>query len=164
MHSKIIEIVGGLDKPIRKKDWAKATDLPEHFVGGIADYTDDVSDKQAKEVKDSFVQYFGDHCVREGNWITFDVEAKKMNEEGRYRDFIEKAKAVAALSFDTFCGLGDTAVMDHLIWELNDKYNDQFSLYIFNSAEEDLLTFDEWKRKLQPGERYFMGGVMDYHW
>ena len=164
MHSKVIEIVGGLDKPISKKKWAKAARLPEHFVGGIADYTDDISDKEAEEIKDSFVRCFGEHCVREGNWLTFDAEAKKVNEEERYREFIEKAKAVAALSFDAFCGLGDIGSMDHLIWELNDKYNDQFSLYIFNSKDEELLTFDEWKRRLTPGERYFMGGVMDYHW
>lgn len=164
MNSKIIEIVHGLDRPIQKCEWAKTTDLPEHFIGDIADYTDDISGRRAEEIKESFVQSFDGHCVRNGNWITFDAEAKKVGREDRYREFIEKAKAIAAISFDEFCGFGNTAAMDHLMWELNDRYSDKFSLYIYDSKESVLLTIDDWKRKLQPGERYFMGGVMDYHW
>ena len=41
MHCKIIEIVPDLEEPLPKSEWARSDDLPESFVGEIADYTDD---------------------------------------------------------------------------------------------------------------------------
>lgn len=164
MHCKIIEIVPDLQKPLRKGKWAKANDLPESFVGEIADYTNDVDEEYAERLKDSFVEDFGGHCVRDGDWITFDEEAKKVDVEDRYKEFIETAKALSEMSLDDFCGLGDANKLDHMVWLLGDRYEDKFGLYVFDSAACDLTPYTAWMRRMVPGKRYFMGSVMDYHW
>ena len=45
-----------------------------------------------------------------------------------------------------------------------DRYDDKFGLYVYVSDEDKMIPFDAWMRRMKPGERYFMGGVMDYHW
>ena len=164
MHSKIIEIVEGLNKPLFKKNWATETSIPEYFVGEIADYADDVGDDIVEDVKASFVKSFGEHCARDGNWITFDVEAKKANAERRYQEFIEKAKLLSTLTLDEFCGITKTLDVEHTVWELNDAFEDKYSTYIFDSTYGEMLPLHKWLRQMRPGECYFMGGVIDYNW
>ena len=164
MHCKIIELIPDLDKPLCKSKWAKANDLPESFVGDIADYTDDIDEDYAERLKDAFVEDFGAHCVRDGNWIMFDEDAKKVDAQDRYKEFINAAKTLSEMTFDEFCGLGDTNMLNHTVWLLGDRYEDKFGLYIYDSSTCDLVPYTAWMRHMEPGKRYFMGSVMDYHW
>ena len=165
MHCKIIEIVAGLEKPMRKGKWARSEDLPESFTVEIADYTDDLDDEYIERLKDSFVESFGEHCVRNGSWITFDEKAKEVDAERRSKEFIEAAKTLSELSFDDFCGIGKSRQdVEETVWKLTDRFEDKFGLYVYVSDEDKMVPFDAWLRRMKPGERYFMGGVMDYHW
>ncbi len=164
MHSKIIEIVSDLTKPMRKDKWATEYDLPDWFVGEIADYAADVDDDFAEEVKDSFVKSFGANCVREGNWITFNEDAKKARAERRYNEFVTKAKLLSTVTFEEFCGISRKFSLDTAVFELNNAYEDKYSTYVFDSANSELIPLNKWMRQMQPGERYFIGGVIDYHW
>lgn len=91
------------------------------------------------------------------------------DEHGEYIIITDKKKYFAnaferfkkALNEIVDCTLDDFTKEIWSMWNLNDSYNDEFSFYVYT---DDPITFDEFVRHSPIGQKFYIGGTVDYHY
>jgi len=160
MHSKIFQFS---ENPVDKDDYFgsdryySSDSYCGNFVGMIADYVTDLSDKD--EV--SNIEWLG-KC--EG--ITTDPVNRTVRVENKFKYFIEQYEEyVDKLQKITEVSLGEFCTTKYQ-WDARsvfDILNDEFGFYMDNDDFGGPITLDEWVRTVPEGKTYYIGAVLDYH-
>lgn len=77
----------------------------------------------------------------------------------KYEKFSNAVSDLADVSYGTFSN-ADNHVYSK-IFELTSSYNDKYDMYIRDDGGTQ--TLDHWMRKVKNGDRFYIGGVLDYH-
>ena len=154
MHSKIFQVSV---EPIEKGDYIKACnyEFDHWFTMSYADYVNDGCNRD-KDIE----------------WLKSSMEnSAEFNEDEYGKYFIVKSKAeYFKPAFERFKKEIDKikdATIDEFasgkvdIWNIKDAYDDKFGFYIDDDA--DLFTLDTFVRCCTEGEKYYLGGTVDYH-
>ena len=158
MHNRIYQLT---PEPVNADQYITESDFYDHwFVGSIADYVSDNCNKKAD------IERLGN---RKGYRVASD-------EFGAYLEVYSKEEYFAA-AFARFsdalesiknCTLSDFARgLD--MWHLKDSYEEKFGDYVYASDDasdddDSLMTFDAFVRNAAEGQKYYIGGTVDYHW
>ena len=160
MHSKIFQITTD-----RHAEPVGEMDLPEWFIGGVADYVSEIPSDSAdfEECVKALGKYL--HIKITNNHFTvkpdtFDEYFEK--QWATFRDLVTRLNN--SMSFEEFKGPYSFDGMGQLLWRINYTYEDKFGYYVTNSPVADPIPINEWLRYYaKPGEMYFVKSVIDYH-
>ena len=161
MHSKIIQMERN---PITKADCICASDVEDGFVGRIADY---VVPQEKKYIPQIIHNVFGVGDIFELNEgdMTVVVKDKKKYFEMKFEIFKHRLKKIYEnVSLDTFSNPpGKDSDLEYDLYACNAAYDDKYSVYIFDNEYGDLVTMDEWMRWANDNDKFYIGGILDYH-
>lgn len=154
MHSRIFQV--SLNS-IKKEDYIDESNYWDHwFLNEVADYVSEDCNK------DEDIQWLKDCCEHHGlefgaddNGEYFIVKSKSeyfQSNFNRFKEALDKIKD---------CTLDDFAKGFHEMWMLKDAYEEKFGFYV--DADGELLSFDRFVRLCATGEKYYIGGTLDYH-
>ena len=161
MHSRIYQITTA---PITPEEYLTDNDFYEHwFIGSIADYVDDDINREyelscfRESLEESKVAVFSSD-----DSFTILPDGKEAYFNGAYRSFMEVIKKATAVSLAEFSGTCDNDCAS-LTYKIKSSFCEEFGPYV-SSDEFDTIPLDEFIRDAVPGERYYIGGILDYHW
>lgn len=153
MHSRIFQVSM---EPIEKDYYICESDYWESwFLNSIADYVNDDCDRTED------IQWLKDCC---DNAMTFGQDKNGdyfiINSKTKY---FEKAFERFKLALDK---IKDTTIDDFAqgifeVWQLKNAHEDRFGFYA--DVDGELMTFDAFVRLCATGEKYYIGGTIDYH-
>ena len=158
MHSRIFQMS---PDPINKGEYISESDYYEHwFTNEIADYVNDDCNR------DEDIKWLGDYprgyvVDKDSNGYYIIVNSKEeyfANAFNRFKEALEK------LGTPTIGAFVSTHGVD--LWPLKDSYEDEFGFYVDYSAYDcgrELMTFDRFIRRCDIGQKYYIGGTVDYH-
>ena len=159
MHSRIFQIT---TEYVQKEEYISESDFWEHwFVGNIADYVSDDVDR-AEEIL-NLRQYFESMKVAEfseDNSFKLLTDGKVKYFKTEFKRFSESVKKAADVNLEEFAS---GAKCEDLVFNIKSSYCDKFGWYV-SSEEFGTIPMDEFIRSAEPGKRYYIGGVLDYHW
>lgn len=151
MHSMIIQFSLS---PIYEDDYMTEDDFIDNgFVGWIADYVNSDIDR------DDYIQWFLDFVEPYG--IEYNSEDQSVIflpgfKRKYFEERLQKLKDyVQNLSIESFAS--DIFVSS----DIQKLVEDEFGFYVYEDG--DLMPFDYFVRTLSEGQKYFIGGVLDYH-
>lgn len=158
MHSRIYQITTA---PVTTGEYLSEGFFDEHwFVGSIADYVGGGLNREEEldSLKESLTRtkvavFHSDEC------FTVLPDGKKTYFKNAFAKFSEAVKKAALATLEDFAGNGECS---SLVWRIKNCYCEEFGYYV-SSDEFDTIPFDEFIRNAEPGERYYIGGVLDYH-
>lgn len=153
MHSRIFQIEKEL---VQEDEYIISADIPEWFTNSLADYVDGDCDRE-DDIDWLMTCSIGNFTVRDGNKLTFTSDVSGYFKD-KYEAFIKASQELNKVSFDDF--VSDRGIYS-ILYNLKEAYNDKYSFYVYSDWE--LHTLDEWLRQVKPGETYYIGGVIDYH-
>lgn len=157
MHGKIFQIT---KEKYNESAWISSDDYYDHwFVGAIADYvSDDVDRKECIEWLKTSLN--GAINIR-GNILTIVDKGKYF--ERKFAEFREQLDALTKISAEQFMG-NEPSDIDMTVYRLKEAYDDKYGYYVDDCGEwGGLGTFDDFMRRSTNGERYYIGGIVDYH-
>lgn len=160
MHSRIYQIC---DHPIEPTDFVTDCEMPEWFVGSIADYVDDDTDREADIAW--LLSYFKDVVDYRAEEQSFVLKPGSKQEIMRasYELFCSKAKSLCGTTLDDFVGEVENSHLHSDVFDLRNAFSDEFSFYTFSDTDS-LQTIFEWLRSAKTDCRYYIGSTLDYHW
>lgn len=151
MHSRIFQVSA---KPIDKCDYIEESNYWDHwFLNRVADYVVDSDDRNED------IEWLS--CVR---GITVGKD-----ENGEYC-VVDSKEEYFKMTFEVFkttldvikdCTLEEFAKGISEMWKLQNAYEDEFGFYV--DVNGDLMPFDSFVRRCTTGEKYYIGGTLDYH-
>ena len=155
MHSRIFQLSS---EPIKKENYITESNYYDHwFATGWADYVSDDCDRSED------IEWLQE-CV---NGIVFGQD-----EQGEYLT-VESKTAYFSRKFEAFktilneikdCTLEEFSMdinMDMKMYRLKQSYVDKTGFYV--DVDGQLQTFDEFVRYSEIGDKYYIGGTVDYH-
>ena len=152
MHSRIFQVS---KKPIKEYEYLSESDYWEHwFLNSVADYVVDSDDRDEdiKWLKDYAKGYIVDH---DENGDYFVIISKAEYFENSFKNFTELLDKIKNCTIENFvAGI-------HEMWGLKNAYEETFGFYVDMNGE--LLSFDSFVRHCTEGEKYYIGGTLDYH-
>lgn len=152
MHSRIFQVN---TKPIKEEDYISESDYWEHwFTNEIADYVteSDDRDEDIKWLKDCQKGYT---VGNDDNGYYIVVTSKTEYFHSAFQRFKEVFNSIKDCTIEHFIsGI-------HEIWSLKNAYEDKFGFYVDTNGE--LMTFDSFIRYCDEGDKYYIGGTIDYH-
>jgi len=157
MHSRIFQISTA---PIDEVDYIEETQYYDHwFTNSLADYVNGDTDrtKDIEWLKCVFEDRgitFGD----DGDGAYFIVEDKAKYFAPKFAKFQEELAKLSNVDIEGFIS-GKCALS---LMSLKLEYNDDCGFYV-DDDYYDLISFDEFVRRVQVGVRYFIGATIDYH-
>ena len=156
MHQKIFQIS---KNPIPKDEYLTEGEYFDNFVGEIADYVMESTDKD--ENKTIFRNIPGILYNTEENTIT--VENKHAYFAGSYKNFKKQLQILSAITEEEFCQNHQTDLSYHMFL-LDEAYNDKYGIYMDDGYNEyGLITLDNFIRNCKNGDTFYLGAVIDYH-
>ena len=162
MHSRIFQVS---KKPIEETEYLEEERYYDYFVGGVADYVDEVEDP-----------------IEDWNWLNdFSGGTIKIDTEKKTLTIIDKEaffeknyenwkKALDNLSNITLKDFVSNEKFDehscsYNMWQLNSAYNDKHGFYIDDNDEYfGLVTLPSFMRNRENGEVFYLGNTIDYHY
>ena len=161
MHSRIFQIS---KETIDVSDYIEASDIPEGFQSGIADYVVDVEDRTA-ELK-CLMESFSGIFVPEPGKDSFRIASngKKAYFSGGYKRFRELCALMLTTTMEAFIGMEagpEDKALSFLMYELNEAYSSKYGYYIYE--DDELQALPEWLRAADQQAIYHIGNVLDYH-
>lgn len=159
MHGYIYQII---EEPAQECDWASyetATDCLNLLP--VADSVDPV------ENRGKAIQQFGAWLEQNqlgmllDTFFIMDKTAADRYFEGRFKAFHKVAAALHTLTEERY--IHEQAPIQGLIDELRRTFCDPFRDYMLLGDSVEPITMDEFIRTAEPGVRYYIGGVLDYH-
>ena len=159
MHSFIYEVSSS---PIPQEKRANHSDLPEWFHA-VCDYADDLSPEQRQAAIRSFAESFHGNCTIEDDKITFAPQTKVDYFKDNYHYFRSALSVLDKVDLNAFSGTNPAPVLYAAVRGLMESYEDNRGIYIYDSANDDLLTLDSWLRTTDFHAPLYLGGVIDYH-
>lgn len=156
MHSRIFQIE---KKPIPEENYMTSRDVPEWFVSpSTADYVSD--DTSREDDVDHLADVLSDIANIVGSRITFTSSTSKYFDK-KYEDFIKEVAALSKTSLEEFST--DEGGIGYRMWRINHYYNDKHGFYVYDEGACLLETLDNFLRDVKPGDVYYIGGTVDYH-
>jgi hypothetical protein len=153
MHSRIFQI--SFD-PIEKKEYIVESNYWDHwFVREIADYVNGNTDR------DDDIKWLEDCCDgfvfgKDDDGEYFIVENKEEYFKEKFERFMQTLDKIKNYTLKDFTnGFFE-------MWTLKDAYEDKFGFYV--DADGELMNLDDFVRGCAKGEKYYIGGTIDYHW
>lgn len=157
MHSRIFQV--SLD-PIDKWDYIEEADYWDHwFTREWADYVTGCDRNDSIEWLKDYGKNRGLTFGEDSNGEYFIIANKEKFFEGKFEYFKGKLEKLRECTLEQFAGL-DRAADIHGI---NSSYNDKTGFYI-ELVDGGLYTMDDFIRCHDNGEKYYIGGTLDYHW
>lgn len=159
MHRYIYQIS---KEPIPESDWASNdifVDRPDFLP--VADSIDPA------ENRGHAIQRFGSWLeenqlgMQFGTSFILDAMAADRYFDGRFKPFKKIAAALYALTEEQY--IHEHIQIQALIDELRRTFCNPFGDYMLPDETEPPITMDEFIRTAEPGIRYYIGGVLDYH-
>lgn len=152
MHSRIFQVS---KEPIEKEDYIKEDNyIYEHwFLNSIADYVSDNCDRNVdiRWLQDCALGFtFG----TDDNGEYFIVNSKEEYFKSSFEGFKKALEALHNISIEQFVSYVN-------IYGLNTYYNEKYGFYI--DIDDELMTLDSFVRYCNNGEKYYIGGTVDYH-
>lgn len=159
MHGTIYQIT---TVPVEIDDYISEYDFYEHwFVGSIADYVaGDLNRGYELSCFRKSLENIGVATFTDDESFTILPNGKTTWFQGQHKGFIAAAKKASELRLEEFSSVGDN---DMLVFEIQSSFCDEFGPYV-SSEEFDTIPLDKFIRNCKPGEKYYIGGVLDYHW
>lgn len=158
MHGKIFQIERD---PIYEDDYIDENFIPEWFVWSIADSVETNEGSERTEAINWLMNSALDSVAYiDGDKLTFNGNINRYF-ESKFSRFTEKAANLAMASLYDF---SHTEKLDSMLDELSQAYSDRFGFYVYDSTEDSILPLDKFMRRVSPGETYYIGGVVDYHY
>lgn len=152
MHSKIYQITA---MKLGRDEYAKAVHFDYDEISFFADYVDEVERDEEKGLLESFDTLFEGIFSRKGRTITL-LDTSKFIEE--WRSAIKKC----ADNID-FTNSYSLFQLKELTKRTHGEYNTM--LYTDYSGFE---YFGDFVQRLyachKPGDKFYIGGILDYHW
>lgn len=157
MHSRIFQVSS---KPIEKHDYITESDYYDHwFTHEIADYVNGNTER------DYDIDWLANYCKgfsfeRDENGEYFIIEDKGLYFSNAFENFKQALEKIGNPTLDEFVNGID-------LWNLKNSYEDKFSFYIECADCEygsELMSLDTFVRISNVGEKYYLGGTVDYHW
>ena len=152
MHSRIFQ---ASTKPIKEYEYLSESDYWEHwFLNSVADYVVDSDDRNEdiEWLKDCAQGYIVDH---DENGEYFVITSKVEYFENAFKNFTELLDKIKNYTIENFvAGI-------HEMWGLKNAYEEKFGFYVDMRGE--LMSFDSFVRHCTEGEKYYIGGTLDYH-
>lgn len=163
MHSRIFQIE---NYPIFEDERLSSADFDcEHwFVREIADYVCDV-DAREENIDmfiDDVIKPLGEcaELVQESGQVYFTL-----HHGFREKYFVERYKRFCTIlqKLSLSITLEDFASgeVGGDMYALKSAYNDRYGWWV--NSEDGLYTLDDWIRHAQTETKYYLGGVLDYH-
>ncbi len=157
MHSTIFQISR---ERIDKQDYIKESKYYENSIGRITDYAAIRPGEREAEIEylrrnlEGIAEFDGD---------SFCMLNKKVYFLEKYSCFKKELRSLSAVTIDDFISAyaGQTSSG---IWKLRQVYENQYGAYVDdNYGELGLITFDEFMRTVDNGDKFYIGAVLDYH-
>lgn len=153
MHSRTFQVS---ERPIEKEDYITEDNYAyEHwFIESIADYVsaDCNRDDDIKWLKDCTP---GFTLGKDENGEYFIINSKEEYFKPAFEGFKKALEKLHDISIEQFMEYVD-------IYGLNSYYEDKYGFYI--DIDDELQTLDEFVRGCDNGEKYYIGGTVDYHY
>ena len=152
MHSRIFQV--SLE-PINKADYIEESNYWDHwFLNEVADYVVDSDDRNADIawLKDCEKGYTVNHDAN-GDYLV--ITSRTDYFKNAFKRFAETLEQIKNCTIENF------ATGMYEIWGLENSYEDKFGFYV--DADGELMTFDSFVRHCAEGEKYYIGGTIDYH-
>ena len=159
MHSKIFQISM---EPINEYEYICEDDYYDHwFTNQIADYVSDDCDREVtiKWLSDCLN---GCNIDKDQNGYYLVVSNKEEYFKRSFERFIQALGEIGIPTLDDF-------IKPHGVdlWHLQDAYEDKYGFYVDYASHSgygmELMTFDYFVRMCQVNTKYYIGGVVDYH-
>ncbi|QSX04795.1 hypothetical protein JYG23_08750 [Sedimentibacter sp. zth1] len=159
MHSRIF--VYSKNNKIKKSNITTSSFNEHWFTNNIADYVVNSSlHEDIKWLKATLNDLPIDVDIDRKYIISHD-DFKTMYFKDKYNKFIELlVKKKDDITLDKFSSSNIYIFND--LWQLNNLYNDKYSFYFCNEGIE-LLTMDEFVRKMEDDCKYYIIKTFDYH-
>lgn len=157
MHSRIFQV--SLN-PINKEDYIDCStyDYDHWFVNEVADYIIGSADRKGdiEWLKESVNGCtFGEDD--NGKFFIVDSKEEYFSEAfDRFKEAIGKIRNIRIKEFVSKYELS------HAIWEVEDAYEDNRGFYV--DADGEVMTMDAFIRRCLKGEKYYIGGICNYHY
>ena len=140
-------------------------DLPEWFFGSVADSLCDLHDEAHETAIREFIECFQNTCWTDSDGaLHFKDNVKPQYFESRFIEFRQAAALLSTATFEEFSGQKGSGTLDRVLTTLNNVYYDKFGNYIYLHDTKEILTMHEWIRTLDLNDKFYFGGVADYHW
>ncbi len=147
-------------EPIAPEDRITDSDLPEYFRYTIADYynydTDRAGNLEAFRIAMQRVVEFSD----DDESFTFVENGRQKYFLRAYETFLEQARILSGISLEAFAGETPFDI-GMAMYRLGVAYIDKFGFYVY--IDDNLMPMDEWIREYDLSDRYYIGGIIDYH-
>lgn len=153
MHSRIFQIE---KEPVLEDDYISEYSIPDWFTEQIADYVNGDCDRN-EDIDWLMSCGISKFAALEGDKLTFTSDIRGYFKE-KHEEFVEAAQKLAKVPFDDFV---NSYGVESTLFNLRSAYEDEYSFYI--CSDDHIQTMDSWMRTVQPGEVYYFGGVVDYH-
>ena len=152
MHSRIFQV--SLN-PIKKCNYITENNYWEHwFLDSIADYVVDSNDR---EYDIEWLKKCVAGCVfgsdDNGDYIIATSRTEYFAE--KFEEFRRLLNAAQNYNIEDFA----TGIAE--MYGIQSAYEDKFGFYV--DADGELMTFDCFVRLCEVGEKYYIGGTLDYH-
>ena len=165
-HSRIFQIS---EKPLVQENFITDDDFHEHwFVGSVAEYVSGDNDRSEdiRCLRDRLtnlrVARFG--IDKSYSRISFVIlpEGKERYFSHAYERFVEARKKTIEMGLPEFAS---GVVFAGLAHQMESAFCEKFAFYVSqNENEFDIVPLDEFIRGAEVGQRYYIGGVLDYHY
>lgn len=152
MHSRIFQVSM---EPINEEEYICEGDYYEHwFTREIADYVSDDCNREKDiewltEIANGYIVSKDDY----GEYLI--VTDKKEYFSENYKQFIKALDEIGTPTLEEFVNGID-------LWDLRTAHEDRFGFYI--DADGELMTFNKFIRKCVVNAKYYIGGIVDYHY
>ena len=152
MHNRIYQLT---PEPIDADEYVSADEFCDHwFTNSIADYVSDDCDRKSdiERLKNTK----GCHVASDEHGTYLEVYSKEEYFVGAFARFSHALEKIKNCTLSDFIQGLD-------MWNLKYSYEEKFGDYIYKD-DGSLITFDEFVRCATIGQRYYIGGTVDYHW
>ena len=158
MHNYIYEL---LQAPVPEEEWTKAWEYHEHpDAFPISDIVEDAKDRSA--VITRFGAWLKENRLGEldGETFTIDAQAADRYFESRFAAFQQAVTALQQLNEAQF--IHDHDRVQGLIHDLAESFTQKYGDYVLWGDSLEPTPLEEFLRKAQPGEQYYIGAVLSY--
>lgn len=161
MHCNIYEVSR---KPIAEEDRMSEFNLPDGFLGSVADSLNRTTGEERDMALQLFTILLDGKCTVDGDELHLDENFKESYFADKYSAFQGAVSELGKIDFETFIGNKGTSELPKAVRSLNDATADKFSHYIYDKDYEELSPIDSWLRFADPDARIYFGTVLDYHY
>ena len=157
MHKRIYQIT---TSPVEAGEYISVSNFDSlGFLESVADYISDDIDRtyELGNLRESLEKSGAAAFDDDGSFLILPSGKEAWFRE-RYKEFNEVARQAVTVSLEEFVRGGHCA---SLIEMFKIYYCDEYGAYV-SSDEFSTMPLDEFIRDCEPGERYYIGGILEY--